>query len=605
VADAPSVRLAAVKKLDFTQPPFCRIAWVSDQARAAWQPVLADIARARPRIFAAAVRAGLYRCALLRIPGAHLSGIRASLAEMHGLAVEVLDDSTAVRECVIGDADAVAEFRTAGRNTQADLLGVPECCRRFQDQIRSVWGFADLTLPRALNTPGAAMVDGTIRIPSAGLLNTILTRIEMGLLSYEPCSMACPPSLRLAEAWLACGRAGGFERETAALSEVLRWPVEWSGLHGIAEIKTPILKISANTDATGEPYRVQLVSARSPQEGAPGLRFPYEQPRRAAAMNRVIVPSGVSATPVAPGGPAKPAPAVTLAPRPRSAAILDETFARVRKLETGAVPAVRTIYLSNYFNALQLDDLSVGAAMNYCRFKSEDAVRRAVADLEAKLPSDPLLLDYLFAPGEPDLLQLSLKTCLVSALSRQHLRQPAGFRVQTAFDPGLLPDVRSAVVVGFGGYMDYLIRRTGTCRIHVSDLDYIRRAKRMDAAMDWYRRMCPDKEITVSDGSDTRQRLASADLVSITGSAFCSGTMDELLEAARRCETVIVQGQSASVIPEVLFERGVTLMSTTIKPNHLIEVGRTDRDEFRALLEGKLRPIFMMPAKGCLPAPTT
>ena len=294
--------------------------------------------------------------------------------------------------------------------------------------------------------------------------------------------------------------------------------------------------------------------------------------------------------------PAEPKATVPLAQRPRSSAILDETFARIRRRASGTLPGIKSIFLSNYFNVIQLDDLSLGAAMNYCRFKSEDAAATSSSALQAMLPGDPLLLSYLFGSGEPDLLQLSLKTCLVSALSRKFLLQPDGLRVLHAFERSLLPAVRSAVVIGFGGYMNYLIARTNTPRIHVSDLAYRKRFRTMEATMAFYRKQFPHKTITISDGSDTRERLADADLVAITGSAFCSGTMEELLDASRNCSSVILQGQSASVWPEVLFERGVTMVSTTIKPENLIDLARTDQEQFRALLEGKLPPMYFQKA---------
>ena len=31
--------------------------------------------------------------------------------------------------------------------------------------------------------------------------------------------------------------------------EILSWPVEWSVLHGIAEIKTPIFRVISRSDA--------------------------------------------------------------------------------------------------------------------------------------------------------------------------------------------------------------------------------------------------------------------------------------------------------------------------------------------------------------------
>jgi hypothetical protein len=64
--------------------------------------------------------------------------------------------------------------------------------------------------------------------------------------------------------------------------------VEWSCLHGIAEIKTPLLKVSANTDATASKYVVRRAGDRYPEEGAKGLSFAFRLPhgRRLTSSNR-------------------------------------------------------------------------------------------------------------------------------------------------------------------------------------------------------------------------------------------------------------------------------------------------------------------------------
>jgi hypothetical protein len=64
------------------------------------------------------------------------------------------------------------------------------------------------------------------------------------------------------------------------LLEILSWPVEWSALHGIAEIKTPVLKVCTRTDATPSKYVVRRQGDAYPEEGAKGLTFAYRLPRR-------------------------------------------------------------------------------------------------------------------------------------------------------------------------------------------------------------------------------------------------------------------------------------------------------------------------------------
>jgi hypothetical protein len=69
----------------------------------------------------------------------------------------------------------------------------------------------------------------------------------------------------------------------------MQWPVEWSALHGIAEIKTPIVKLSTRTDATPEKLILRYHGERYPQEGAHGVRFPYAVPAGMAARGLKVV----------------------------------------------------------------------------------------------------------------------------------------------------------------------------------------------------------------------------------------------------------------------------------------------------------------------------
>jgi hypothetical protein len=42
-----------------------------------------------------------------------------------------------------------------------------------------------------------------------------------------------------------------------------------------------------------------------------------------------------------------------------------------------------------------------------------------------------------------------------------------------------------------------------------------------------------------------------------------------------------------------LFKKGVSLVSTTVKPDNLMELALTDYDAFKKTLEGKLPQIYM------------
>jgi hypothetical protein len=62
--------------------------------------------------------------------------------------------------------------------------------------------------------------------------------------------------------------------------------VEWSSLHGISETKTPILKMSSNTDAIDTKVVVRLSGTVYPDEGATGMGFPYRT--RVVPPGRVV-----------------------------------------------------------------------------------------------------------------------------------------------------------------------------------------------------------------------------------------------------------------------------------------------------------------------------
>jgi len=93
---------------------------------------------------------------------------------------------------------------------------------------------------------------------------------------HLPCSFHCIRSVELGKKFMQLGREAGYAEEMDRLVQILSWPVEWSALHGIAEIKTPILKVSTRTDATPTRYIVHSKGEAYPEEGARGLCFPYE-----------------------------------------------------------------------------------------------------------------------------------------------------------------------------------------------------------------------------------------------------------------------------------------------------------------------------------------
>jgi hypothetical protein len=148
--------------------------------------------------------------------------------------------------------------------------------------------------------------------------------------------------------------------------------------------------------------------------------------------------------------------------------------------------------------------------------------------------------------------------------------------------------------------MDSLARAESVAELHISDLGYSTRSAEMMEVVSRYSREFPAKRITLSDGHDTLARLRELDLLVITGSTLCNGTLDDLLQHARGGPRIVVQGQSASFHPAALFRRGVRLVTTTLKPPELVRLAASDPSgaAMQRLLEGRLPPIFCVPRNG-------
>jgi hypothetical protein len=199
---------------------------------------------------------------------------------------------------VCGAITDVKDFKIAWDNadheTISSLLGYPVCCSDF---FRKIWiedGFMDTTWHMAQNTAGVKAVDQTIYDVEGPVQSNILWRWHgVRAVPHLPCSFACEATVASANRFIAIGKEEGYSDEMGWLLDILSWPVEWSGLHGIAEIKTPILKTSTDSDATAKKYVVRRKGDSYPHEGRRGLAFPYRQPDSRRVSESVIFSRGL------------------------------------------------------------------------------------------------------------------------------------------------------------------------------------------------------------------------------------------------------------------------------------------------------------------------
>jgi 2-polyprenyl-3-methyl-5-hydroxy-6-metoxy-1,4-benzoquinol methylase len=288
------------ERLPFVLPEFNRHSWVDELARSAWEPRIARVSRAWLDIEWLSVAAGARECALLWISPdslpelipkwevAQLSAIQLQTGNAHfGGNAATSPPSVSGMICIaIGALDKLEQLReawtAADNETLGKLFGYPPCCRGF---FRDVWtkhSCLDTTWTMAENT--SLCQDHTVRIElseeTPPLANILWRWIGVRAVPHLPCRFDCPPSIALGTRLLEIGRNAGYVEEVEWIAEILTWPVEWSALHGIAEIKSPLVKISARTDATAGKWTVQWIGTKYPKEGATGLKFPYKPSKK-------------------------------------------------------------------------------------------------------------------------------------------------------------------------------------------------------------------------------------------------------------------------------------------------------------------------------------
>jgi uncharacterized protein len=256
-----------------------RVSWVSPAARLRWEKRLDELSTLIEDMTVHAARGLHGKCSARVVPRTSLKRL-IELAETHGLAwaelpVEALPGGIYARWTdshpsvfIAGTAEVISKVKAAGIDRTAaevhSFLDLPQCCLNFA--------------AKSIRHEGAAALHGTINIPASVPTHTLLAPLELSALAIHPCRYDCTQAIGFAECLLQTMAELGFASQAAWLRDCLAWPLSYSELHGIAEIKTPVFKLCFDTGVDLGHRRVLRNGSGLAEEGAVGLSFPFAPP---------------------------------------------------------------------------------------------------------------------------------------------------------------------------------------------------------------------------------------------------------------------------------------------------------------------------------------
>lgn len=137
---------------------------------------------------------------------------------------------------VIGRRRDTKSFRSAwcrmDHFEMGGLLGFPSCCRSVFGYAFKEEHFNEPVWLIAQNTTGSMVTGNTVEVSGYAETNIFWRYLGVRMVPHLPCKFQCVESKQLARRFASLGESLGFTEAMATMSQVFRWPLEWSGLHG-------------------------------------------------------------------------------------------------------------------------------------------------------------------------------------------------------------------------------------------------------------------------------------------------------------------------------------------------------------------------------------
>jgi hypothetical protein len=273
-------------RLNFKLDEFMRYSWVSEQARSVWEPRISHLSNFFITLEREAVLHRVKPAVLTNYHPAELARNTAEWAKQGLLTAPLYQENLSgtyvsatqkfdpkrpwMYKVAIGDPEVLSELISAHAKgdwvTVGKCLGYPKCCIMFFLQYWVQQGWFDTTYPMSKDWRGGFVHPAN---------NILLRWAGIRLASHLPCSFHCKHTEKQGMDYIRLAERIGYKEEIAQVVEMLNWPVEWSSLHGVAIITTPVFRIVTATDALPEKVYVRIMGDRYPAEGASSDTFPF------------------------------------------------------------------------------------------------------------------------------------------------------------------------------------------------------------------------------------------------------------------------------------------------------------------------------------------
>lgn len=241
--------------------------WVSVEARNIWSERFNQLGRAIVHSTLLGVHEGKWPKRSLHLyGGAWLNFLSESKKYHIRYQADVLNKETSASR-----AGHRVEIMHPDFHTLDTTLTACKDCQAVAAQNRSPWEMAR-------QSPGARLLAEHIIEHNSTLLSILFwEHMGLSLFAEQPCSLECSYHLNLIESQLDWMESINLQEEAAQLREVLSWPLEWSSLHGIQELKWPVQKlmIANNLHVYPGKHLIRILGNSYPEQGAHGLDFPY------------------------------------------------------------------------------------------------------------------------------------------------------------------------------------------------------------------------------------------------------------------------------------------------------------------------------------------